>query len=136
MLGHVARAVRRLPGTIGLVAAAYKNGILVLVAPELGATAARSLAESLHAAVRKLRLANPELIAADYVTSSVVAVTGRAKRDVDRIQLLTQAIDSVQQATAEGGNRVIAQSADSAAPRIGIRVSESLLQERDVGVTA
>jgi PleD family two-component response regulator len=134
--GHVARAVRRLPGTIGLVAAAYKNGILVLVAPELGATAARSLAESLHAAVRKLRLANPESVADDYVTASVAAITGSAKRDVDRIQLLTQAIDSVQQATAEGGNRVIAQSADVAAPRIGIRISESVLQDRDVGVTA
>ena len=69
--------------------------------------AARELAETLRATVQKLRLPNSESVASDYVTASVAAITGRVKRDVDRVQLLTQAISSVQQAAAAGGNRVL-----------------------------
>jgi PleD family two-component response regulator len=106
-LAVIARAVRRLAATVGLVAAAYKNGMFVLIAPELGSGSARKLAEDLHAAVQKLRLPNSESIASDYLTASVAVVTGRAKRDVDRIQLLTRAIAGVQQAVAAGGNRIL-----------------------------
>jgi phosphoserine phosphatase RsbU/P len=121
-LGPVAQAVRRLAANVGIIAAAYKNGMIVLVAPELGSNLARELAQTLHAAVQKLRLPNPESIAADYVTASVAAISGRAKRGVDRIQLLTQAISSVQQAAAAGGNRVVVvAAAEGASPKGGNR---------------
>jgi PleD family two-component response regulator len=135
-LALVARAVRRLAASIGIVAAAYKNGMIILVAPELGANAARKLAEDLHATVQKLRLPNSESVASDYVTASVAAITGRAKRDVDRVQLLTQAITSVRQAAAAGGNRVLALSAEGPTPKSGNRISENLMRNQDVGATA
>src|SRR3982074_3295454 len=40
VLAEVARAVRRLAATIGIVAASYRNGMIILVAPEFGATSA------------------------------------------------------------------------------------------------
>jgi PleD family two-component response regulator len=135
-LALVARAVRRLAATIGIVAAAYKNGMIVLVAPELGANSARKLAEDLHATVQKLRLPNPESVASDYVTASVAAITGRASREVDRIHLLTQAITSAQQAAAAGGNRVLALSTEGAMPKGASRISESLVRNKEVGATA
>jgi PleD family two-component response regulator len=132
----VARAVRRLAATIGIVAAAYKNGIIVLVAPELGANAAREFAQTLHATVQKLRLPNPESVASDFVSASVAAVTGRAKRDVDRIQLLTQAIASVQQAAAAGGNRVLVLSGNGMIAKGEGHVTENLMPRKEVGATA
>jgi len=135
-LALVARAVRRLTATVGIVAAAYKNGMIVLVAPELGANAARELAEDLQATVQKLRLPNSESVASDYVTASVAAITGRARRDVDRIQLLTHAIASVQQAAAAGGNRVLALSEEGATQSGGNRIWQNLLSKKEIGATA
>ncbi len=134
-LALIARAVRRLSASIGVVAAAYKNGMIVLVAPDLGANAARKLAEDLHATVQKLRLPNPESIASDYVTASVAAITGQGRRNVDRIHLLTHAIASVQQAAAEGGNRVLALSADETTPRSGSRIWQNFTSKKEVGAT-
>ena len=108
VLAQVARAVSRLAATIGIVAAAYRNGTIVLVAPELAANSARDLGETLRATVDKLRLPNSEALASDHVTASVAAITGRVKRTNDRVRLLTQAIARVQDATGEGGNRVLA----------------------------
>jgi PleD family two-component response regulator len=110
VLAQVARAVRRLAATVGIVAAAYRNGTIILVAPELGANSARELGEMLHATVAKLRLPNSEAVASDYVTASVAAITGRVKRAVDRVQLLTQAMSRLQAAAGAGGNRVLAQT--------------------------
>jgi len=108
VLMQVARAVRRLVATVGIVAAAYRNGTIVLVAPELASNHARDLGESLRTTVAKLRLPNSEGIASDYVTASVAAITGQVKRASDRVQLLTQAISRAQDASGEGGNRVLA----------------------------
>jgi phosphoserine phosphatase RsbU/P len=108
VLAEVARAVRRLAATIGIVAAAYRNGVIILVAPELGASSARELGEKLRATVSRLRLPNSEAVVSDHVTASVAAITGRAKQAIDRVQLLTQAIAKVRDATGEGGDRVLA----------------------------
>jgi PleD family two-component response regulator len=135
-LASVARAVRRLAASVGIVAAAYKNGMIILVAPELGADAARELAQTLHATVQKMRLPNPESVASDYVTASVAAVTGRAKRDVERIELLSRTIASVQQAAAAGGNRVVVTSGNGANGKSGGRISENLMHRNEVGAPA
>jgi phosphoserine phosphatase RsbU/P len=108
VLAEVARAVRRLAATVGIVAAAYRNGIIIVVAPELGAKSARELGETLRTTVTRLRLRNAESVASDYVTASVAAITGQTKRAIDRIQLLTHAIAKVQEATVAGGDRVLA----------------------------
>ena len=110
VLAVVARAVRRLAATVGIVAAAYRNGIIILVAPEVEASSARELGETLRTTVSKLRLPNSESVVSDYVTASVAAITGRVQRAIDRVQLLTQAIARVQDASGAGGDRVLAQT--------------------------
>jgi hypothetical protein len=44
----------------------------------------------------------------DYVTASVVASTGRVKRTVDSVQLLTHSISKLKDVTGAGGDRVLA----------------------------
>ena len=107
ILARVARAVRATAATIGVVAAAYRNGMIVIVVPELRAQPAMELAEALRSSVSKLGIANPESMAADHITASVVVVTGRVTRWVDRVQLLTRAISAVPRIAAAGGNRVV-----------------------------
>ena len=113
VLAEVSRAVRRLAATVGIVAASYRNGMIILVAPEVGTNAARELGETLRSTVAKLHLPNSESVVSDYVTASVVAITGRVKRAVDRVQLLTQAIAKVQDAAGAGGDRVVALTHDN-----------------------
>ena len=108
VLAQVACALRRLAGTVGIVTAAYRNGTIVVVAPELAAHAAGELAETVRATVSKLRLPNSEAVASDHVTASVAVITGRVKQTVDRVQLLTQAIARAHDAAGAGGNRVLA----------------------------
>jgi len=110
VLAEVSRAVRRLVATIGVVAASYRNGMIVMIAPEIGAHGAHELGERLRATVAKLHLPNSESLVSDYITASVVAVTGHAKRTVDSIHLLTQAIAAVHEATGAGGDRVVART--------------------------
>ena len=108
ILARVAHAVRGAAATIGAVAAAYRNGLIILVLPEYGAAAARKLAEALRTAVAKLDIANSESIAADHVTASVAVVTANARRGLGRVHLLTHAISTIKSATAAGGNRIVA----------------------------
>jgi phosphoserine phosphatase RsbU/P len=108
VLAEVANAVRTLTATIGIVAAAYRNGMIVVVAPNTGANSARQLGEALCSTVSKLRLPNSESIVSNHMTASVAAVTGRTKRSNDCVQLLSQALSRVKDATSAGGNRVLA----------------------------
>jgi phosphoserine phosphatase RsbU/P len=108
VMHQVARAVRRLAATIGIVAASYRNGMIILVAPEVGANSARELGETLHSTISKLRLPNSESLVSDHITASVATVTGLVKSSIDRVHLLTQAIAKVQDAAGAGGNRVLA----------------------------
>jgi PleD family two-component response regulator len=110
VLAQVARAVRGLAASVGIIPAAYRNGMIILVAPDLAAGSARQLGEALCSTVARLRLRNPESIGSDHVTASVAAVTGQARGGTDRIFLLTQAIAKVKDAIAAGGNRVMALS--------------------------
>jgi len=91
---EVARTVRRLAASVGVVAASYRNGVIILIAPEVDANSARELGETLRKTVARLRLQNSESVVSDYVTASVVVITGRVKRAVDNVQLLTHAIPS------------------------------------------
>ncbi len=107
IMGKVAGAVRTTMATVGVVAAIYRNGLIVLVVPEMKAKAASDLGEALCASVSKLRIANSESIAANYVTASVAVVTGKVNRWVDRVDLLTRAVSGVPRVVASGGNRVV-----------------------------
>jgi sigma-B regulation protein RsbU (phosphoserine phosphatase) len=108
VLGQVAQAVRGIAARIGIVAAAYRNGLIVLVAPEVDPGAACQLGETLRNTVARLKLRNGEAIVADHLTASVSAVSGTVRRGPDRAHLLTQAIATVQKAAEAGGNRLLA----------------------------
>jgi GGDEF domain-containing protein len=110
ILAQVAHAMRGISATIGIVAAAYRNGMFIFVAPEVGATAARQLGETLCKSIGKLRLSASETSVAEHVTATVAAVTGHVRRGVDRVHLLTRAVSSVEGAMAAGGNRVVAET--------------------------
>jgi PleD family two-component response regulator len=105
---EVARAVRRLAASVGVVAASYRNGVIVLIAPEVDANSARELGETLRKTVARLHLRNSESVVSDYATASVVAITGRVKRTVDNVQLLTHAFSKLKDVTGAGGDRVLA----------------------------
>jgi PleD family two-component response regulator len=107
ILFRVAQAVRRQTADIGVIAAAYRNGLILLVAPELEAEPARRLGETLRSAVSTLDIVNSESIAADHVTATVAIATGSNGASLDRIHLLTKAISMVRGAETEGGNRVV-----------------------------
>jgi PleD family two-component response regulator len=108
ILASVADAVRRTVATIGVIAAAYRNGLIILILPEYGALAANRLGETLCGAISKLNIKNSESIAADHVTASVAVVTGCAHRGIARVHLLTRALSTIKDATTAGGNRVVA----------------------------
>jgi PleD family two-component response regulator len=110
ILVQVAHAVRSLPAAVGTIAAAYRNGLIVLIAPDVGAVAAVELAEMLRTVISQLRIANSEAIAANHVTASVAAVTGRVHDGADRVQLMARAISAAQTVASTGGNRVAAMS--------------------------
>lgn len=108
LLAEVAQTVRDVPAAVGIIPAAYRNGVIVLVAPDIGAAEATELGRTLCTAVSRLQLRNPESMAADHVTASVSVVTGQVSRGLDRVHLMTRAIAAVQAAAAAGGNRVAA----------------------------
>lgn len=107
IMARVAHAVRGTVATVGVVAAAYRGGMIVLVIPELESKPALELGEALRHSVSTLRIGNRESIAANHVTASVAVVTGRVKRGFECIQLLTRAISAVPRAAAAGGDRVV-----------------------------
>jgi len=107
IMAQVARAVRTTAATVGVVAAAYRDGMIVLVVPEMQSEPALELGEALRASISGLTIPNPESIGANHVTASVAVVTGRVKRWIDRVHLLTRAISAVPRIAAAGGNRVV-----------------------------
>jgi PleD family two-component response regulator len=103
MLAEVARAIRQTSATIGTIAAAYPNGTIVVVFPDLGATGASLLAERIRAEAGKLEIG---ACRGSHVSLSVAAATGRVTKGVERSQLLTRAMSHVDELAAAGGDRV------------------------------
>ena len=112
-MAQVARTVRATAATVGVVAAAYRNGVIVLVVPELPSKAALELGEALRTAISALGITRTGSIAANHITASVVVVTGRINRWIDRAELLSRAILAVPWVSAAGGDRVVMESAES-----------------------
>jgi PleD family two-component response regulator len=111
IMTRVADAVRTTVAAVGVVAAVYRNGVIVLVLPQQPSGPALKLGEALRAAISRLRIANPESIAADHMTASVAVITGRVKGGAGRIQLLTRAISALSNITTTGGDRVVPECA-------------------------
>jgi len=107
IVARVARAIRATAATVGVIAAAYRGGVIVLIAPDMESEPALRLGEALRASISALRIANSESIAASYVTASVAVVTGTARHNGERLHLLTRAISAVSKVAAAGGNRVV-----------------------------
>ncbi len=106
IMAQVARAVRTTAANIGVVASTYRNGMIILIAPEYGAKPAKELGEALRASIARLALNNVEAITADHVTASVAVVSAHAGR-TDLTQLLIRAISTVKEVAAVGGNRMV-----------------------------
>lgn len=106
VLSRVARAVRETTAPIGIAAAAYGDGDILLVAPKLNQSAAKDLAETLRQAVMDLQIGNSESLVTDHVTATVGVVTGRADTNIDRARFVADARAIVRHAAAAGGNRV------------------------------
>jgi len=104
---RVARAVRGAAATVGVIAAAYRGGVIVLIAPEMKSGPALRLGEALRASIATLKISNSESIAANHVTASVAVVTGRSRDNGERLHLLTRAISAVSKMATTGGNRVL-----------------------------
>jgi PleD family two-component response regulator len=111
ILAAVADAVRGVTASIGVIATAYRNGVMVVVMPGADLMQGRALGESLRQAVARLDIANRELISADHVTLSVSVASGHVRNGADRVNLFTQAIGNVQAMAAESGDRLVAASA-------------------------
>jgi phosphoserine phosphatase RsbU/P len=111
IMTRVADAVRTTMAAVGVVAAVYRNGVIVLVLPQQPSGPALKLGKALRAAISDLRIANPESIAANRVTASVAVITGRIKGGTGRIQLLTRAISVLSNVAAAGGDRVVPECA-------------------------
>jgi PleD family two-component response regulator len=104
VLARVAHAVNRTIAPIGVVACAYPDGVILLVAPQLPIGGARSLARSLVDAVAALSIPNPEAIAADHITVSIGSVT--APRCTT--ELVADARHLLKQAAQGGAERIVA----------------------------
>ncbi|UFZ07985.1 response regulator [Bradyrhizobium ontarionense] len=110
IMARVAATMRATAATVGVVAAIYRDGVIILVLPDQSRASAAKLAETLRASVASLGIANPEAIAAHHVTASVAVVTGRVN-GAGRIHLLTRAVAAVSEIAAAGGDRVVPQCA-------------------------
>jgi len=111
ILAKVAAAIQAVAATVGVIAASYRNGLMVIVAPGYDSATAKRLAETLRQTVVRLAIANTESNVSDYVTASLAVSTGIAQQETDRIKLLTRAISSVQGSASRGSDRVIALNA-------------------------
>ena len=98
--------MRGLAATVGIIAGAYRESMIIFVAPEIDATAAKQLGDKLCQTVATLNVPNSESIVPDHVTASVAVVTGQVRRATQRVHLLTHAVSAVQELAAYGGNRV------------------------------
>jgi GGDEF domain-containing protein len=67
ILARVAHAVRGLTASIGVVAAAYRNGLILLVGPELASEPAHELGETLRTTVSTLDFVDSESIVPNQV---------------------------------------------------------------------
>jgi PleD family two-component response regulator len=103
-LEDVADAVASIGAPIGVVAASYPDGVIVLVAPRLHGAAARVLGQALRSTVASLAIANPEAIAANCATVSIGIITARHSRS----ELVADARRLLKEAMAAGGNRLAA----------------------------
>jgi phosphoserine phosphatase RsbU/P len=103
----VAKAVRATAADIGVLAASYPNGLIVVVAPDVELVAADKLAQTLRGAIAGLAIGNREFIAQDHVTASVAVVSGRVSHAAERTKLLMRAIAGVRRSAAEGGSHLL-----------------------------
>jgi PleD family two-component response regulator len=101
-LARVASAIASIGAPIGVVAASYPDGVIVLVAPRLHAAGAKVLGQALRTTIASLAIANSEAIAADCMTVSVGIVTARHSRT----ELVADARRLLKDAVSAGGNRV------------------------------
>jgi PleD family two-component response regulator len=105
-LARAAHAVRMTAAPIGVVAAAYGDGAILVVVPDVHPAYAKGLADSLRQSVNQLGIRNSESIAHDTMTASVGVVVGCARRGINRAKIIADARALARIASRAGGDRV------------------------------
>lgn len=111
IMAQVGCVVRTIVATVGVVAAIYQSGTIVLVAPGLQRELALELGEEIRARIFELGIANPEAINSNAITASVTVVTGSAELLINPVNILSRALSAISRAAAVGGNRVECENA-------------------------
>lgn len=124
VLAQAAQVIMGVPATVGVVAAAYRDGPMVLVAPDWDLEAGADLAQRLSDAIAQRLFLAPGGELPERFTASVAVVTGRLGSGTDGAVLLAQAISAAQGASRAGGNRVVCINKGRQAP-VGLRESAS-----------
>ena len=101
-LAQIADAIGSVGAPLGVIAASYPDGVIMLVAPRLPAGAARALGQALRTTINALGITNSEAIAAGCVTASIGIVTARH----GRTELAADARRLLKEAMSIGGNRI------------------------------
>jgi PleD family two-component response regulator len=107
VLAQVAQVIMGVPATVGVVAAAYRDGPIVLVAPDWELEPSADLAQKLSHAIAQRPFLAPGGELPERFTASVAVVTGRLGTGTDGAVLLARAISAAQAASRAGGNRVV-----------------------------
>lgn len=111
VLIQVTQAVQQTAATVGVIAASYRNGLIVLIVPEDGTETAQRLAETLRQAISGIVWSGADGIVGDRVTASMAIASGRVAGGPDRAKLITRAIATAQRTAETGGDRIIAAAA-------------------------
>lgn len=106
LLSRVAEEVCNAAASVDTIAAAYLDGVIVLVAPRVASAEARQFGETIRAAIAAAAIENPRSRGAGPVSISVGVITARAGQGVDA-QFIDSARSVLRAAAAEGGNRVL-----------------------------
>jgi phosphoserine phosphatase RsbU/P len=108
ILAKAAHAIRAVAASVGVVAGSYRNGPIVIIAPDTGAADAAKLAQSVSAAVARLDIGNREFVASDRASIRAAVASARVRSSAERVKLLVRAIAGVQRSAATGGDWLMA----------------------------
>ena len=139
VLAQVARAVRRLAATVGVVAAAYRNG-MIIAGRAASSVPMRppSLPKPCTRTVQRLRLPNSEF-GRFRLTSppALPPITGSGKSR-HRPHPIAHPGDFQGAASRDGRrqSRVVAVMADAAPPKLAAPISENIMLNQETGAVA
>ncbi|WP_222875932.1 response regulator [Terrihabitans soli] len=102
-----ADAVRETAANVGVMAASYGNGTIVLIVPDASSKKATKLAENLQASIVASNVSSSNGF--DHISASASVVTGRPNDWSDRVHLLTRAVSTIPNPSGYGSTTLSVQ---------------------------